>query len=289
MTNKKYQIFISSTYKDLQEQRKKIIYAILNMGHLPSGMELFTAASEEQFEYIKKVIDDSDYYVLILGQCYGTISHKTGKSYTEMEYEYACSKKIPILVFLSDENLELKSMDENLNRIKKFRERVLNDNRLAKFWGSNEELIQNIIISLNYNMLNFPRVGWIRTEIEQIENEEKIRNLNQDYIIDYYPQIEPNPSTRNNDWYEKYKSGKIRQGGVLYLDSNDTYLERQIYLLQGYKTNNYFFMYSITNPNEDSCVEISVKEKNEKFIVFRIRHYRKKDKTIVINWLAEGF
>ena len=70
---KKYQIFISSTYKDLIEARSKVRDAILSMMHFPVGMEMFNAADEEQWEIIQETIDSSDYYVLILGQRYGSV------------------------------------------------------------------------------------------------------------------------------------------------------------------------------------------------------------------------
>ena len=59
---KRYQVFISSTYTDLIEERKKIQEILLMADCIPAGMEAFCAADEEQFEYIKKVplllIDD---------------------------------------------------------------------------------------------------------------------------------------------------------------------------------------------------------------------------------------
>lgn len=61
--NKKYQVFVSSTYKDLQEARAKVRDAILSMYHFPVGMELFGAANEEQWQIISETIDSSDYYV----------------------------------------------------------------------------------------------------------------------------------------------------------------------------------------------------------------------------------
>ena len=289
MQNKKYQIFISSTFKDLKVQREKVIYAILNMGHLPSGMELFTAANEEQFEYIKRIIDDSDYYVLILGKCYGSISTKTGKSYTEMEYEYAKSKGIPILAFLCTEDLNLDIEDENKENINRFRKEVLNDNRLAKFWDSNETLTINIINSLNYFFDRYPQSGWIRENSKKQKDSDLIFETLQDYIVDFYPQIETDLNVRNIVWYEKYKKGKIRQGGALYVEPEYTNIERQLYLLQPYKTNNYSFIYNITNPNDDSHIKITLKEKNENFVIFKITNYRETDKAITINWLAEGF
>lgn len=61
---KRYQIFISSTFNDLKEERKVITQDILRKGYYPAGMEWFPGIDEEQFEYIKQVIDDSDYFRL---------------------------------------------------------------------------------------------------------------------------------------------------------------------------------------------------------------------------------
>ena len=54
---KKYQIFISSTYIDLVEARVKVRDAILSMLHFRVGMEMFNAADEEQWEIIQEKID----------------------------------------------------------------------------------------------------------------------------------------------------------------------------------------------------------------------------------------
>jgi hypothetical protein len=52
--DKKYQIFVSSTYEDLKEERDQAIKAILEMGHIPLGMEMFSAADEEQWQLIAR-------------------------------------------------------------------------------------------------------------------------------------------------------------------------------------------------------------------------------------------
>jgi hypothetical protein len=97
--DKKYQIFISSTFLDLKNERKKVLDCILSTkGFIPAGMELFNASNEEQFNVIKNEINLSDIYLLILGKRYGTINDKRNISYTQMEYEYALSRKMPILI-----------------------------------------------------------------------------------------------------------------------------------------------------------------------------------------------
>lgn len=110
--NKKYQVFVSSTYKDLQEARAKVRDAILSMYHFPVGMELFGAANEEQWQIISETIDSSDYYVLIIGQRYGSLIPEgfpdAGISYTEKEFRYALEKGVPVLAFLLDDDVAVK-------------------------------------------------------------------------------------------------------------------------------------------------------------------------------------
>ncbi|MEM6966955.1 MAG: DUF4062 domain-containing protein, partial [Bacteroidota bacterium] len=89
---KKLQVFVSSTYLDLIEERQAAVQAILSCGHIPAGMELFSSGDESQMEVIKRWIDESDVFLLILGGRYGSVDTKTGKSYTHLEYEYALEK-----------------------------------------------------------------------------------------------------------------------------------------------------------------------------------------------------
>lgn len=87
----KYQVFVSSTYKDLLEERQEVMQALLELDCIPVGMELFPAADDDQWTLIKRLIDDCDYYILIAGGRYGSVN-KEGISYTQMEYEYALSR-----------------------------------------------------------------------------------------------------------------------------------------------------------------------------------------------------
>lgn len=80
--NKKYQVFVSSTYEDLREERQEVMHALLELDCIPSGMELFPAADEAQWSLIKGVIDECDYYILILGGRYGGLS--SGKKGTDL-------------------------------------------------------------------------------------------------------------------------------------------------------------------------------------------------------------
>jgi hypothetical protein len=100
---KKLQVFISSTYIDLEGERQAAVEAILDSGNIPAGMELFKAGNETQLKTIERWIDESDVYLLILGGRYGSIEEKSDKSYTRLEYEYAVKKNIPIFAVVLSE------------------------------------------------------------------------------------------------------------------------------------------------------------------------------------------
>lgn len=97
--DKRYQVFVSSIYADLQEERQEVMQALLELDCIPAGMELFPAANEDQWTLIKNVIDDCDYYMVILAGRYGSIG-PDGSSYTEMEYRYALETAKPVLGFV---------------------------------------------------------------------------------------------------------------------------------------------------------------------------------------------
>src|SRR5207244_2864020 len=64
----------SSTYDDLRAEREQVLRAVLEMGHIPVGMEMFSAADEEQWKIIARHIDESDYYIVIVAHRYGSIT-----------------------------------------------------------------------------------------------------------------------------------------------------------------------------------------------------------------------
>jgi hypothetical protein len=170
---KKYQVFIFSTFTDLIEERKEITKAILEMNHIPSGMEAFLSADEEQFSYIKKVIDQCDYYVLVIGGKYGSVA-PSGKSYTEMEYDYAVATKKVVLACIHADvsRLPAGNVDSDTKQkelLEAFKSKV-KTGRLVSFWNTKEELKSNIIISLSKAFFESPGVGWIRGDTAASED-----------------------------------------------------------------------------------------------------------------------
>ncbi len=256
---KKYQVFISSTYKDLVEERKEIYNALLDTDCIPAGMENFSAADEEQFSVIKKVIDLCDYYILIIGGKYGSVNARTKKSYTEMEYEYAISKGIPVLVFpISDINLlpenkreteieRIKMLEEFTNRAK--------SNRLCSMWDDINDLKYKVAISIGKAKETYNRLGWIRGEekavinfrkgelkgIFNLLNSTKIKikftavyrdnNANKEYkYSDIFKKIAPVMITKVNIEDFKYAINKLYGGDGAFVCYSETHNEIKAFL-----------------------------------------------------------
>jgi len=159
----KYQVFISSTYNDLEKERDQIIKAALEMGHIPVGMEMFSAGDEQQWNLIKRQIDESDYYIVVLAHRYG--SRDGDISYTEKEYDYAVDKGVPVLGFIIDDTTDwsaehIDKDTDNLNRLNAFKDKV--KTRIVSFWSSADDLYGKCSIALMKAITSYPRVGWVR-------------------------------------------------------------------------------------------------------------------------------
>ncbi|MGE0156972.1 MAG: DUF4062 domain-containing protein [Geobacter sp.] len=178
--DKRYQVFVSSTYADLKEERQKIIQALMEMDCIPAGMELFPAADEDQFAFIKKIIDDCDYYLLVIGGRYGSLS-PLGISYTEQEYDYAVSKDIKVIALLheSPEDIPLGKSEKDPElraRLDQFREKV-SQGRLVRFWKNASELPGIVALSLSKTIKSYPARGWIRAD--RVASEDLLAEINQ--------------------------------------------------------------------------------------------------------------
>ena len=151
----------------------------MSLDCIPAGMELFPANDTDQFDFIKKIIDDCDYYILIVGGRYGTISDD-GISYTEKEFDYAIDKKIPVLAFLHEDINNIPVGKSDIETIKRekliaFREKV-SSGRLVKFWNNAEDLNGKVAVSLNYTIKAQPGIGWIRANLQT--NAEFLQEMN---------------------------------------------------------------------------------------------------------------
>ncbi|WP_179321152.1 DUF4062 domain-containing protein [Winogradskyella helgolandensis] len=178
--DKRYQVFISSTYTDLKDERSKVIQTVMEMDCIPAGMEIFPALDEEQFNFIKRVIDDCDYYILIIGGRYGSLSDD-GLSYTEKEFDYALEKNIKIIALLhqNPEQIPVEKSDikpELRQKLEDFREKA-STGRLVKFWNKAEDLPGLVALSLSKTIKTYPAIGWVRSNT--VGNNEILSEINE--------------------------------------------------------------------------------------------------------------
>lgn len=169
MREKKLQVFVSSSFTDLKQERQAAVEAILSSGNIPAGMELFSAGDESQMTIIERWIDESDVYMLILGGRYGSIEPKSGKSYTQLEYEYALEKNKPLFAVVLSETaiddkvkIDGKSVLENENNhlLKEFKELVTS--KMVKFCDDAKDIKLAIHETLSDFSYNKELIGWIR-------------------------------------------------------------------------------------------------------------------------------
>lgn len=177
---KRYQVFVSSTYADLKDERQHVLQALMEMDCIPAGMELFPAVDEEQWEFIKKVIEDCDYYLLIIGGRYGSVTQE-GISYTEKEFDYAVQLglKVIALVHGNPDNIPFGKSEQDpvlREKLLSFKDKVM-DGRLVKFWNTASELPGLVALNLTKTIKMYPAVGWVRAN--SVANESVLFEINE--------------------------------------------------------------------------------------------------------------
>lgn len=178
---RKFSIFISSTYEDLKKERQALVDVSLENNFIPVGMEQFHAAPTSQWSVITKMIDECDFYLLVIGGRYGSIDEETGISYTEKEYNYAKTKGLPVLVLIKQPSAITESEKDTgddkydkMKRLDEFRERVKNDKNTVDFFTDLNSL--KYVASPTFrNAINYvdDNAGWVRyRDIVDVINEE---------------------------------------------------------------------------------------------------------------------
>lgn len=163
--DRRYEVFISSTFVDLEEERAKVMRAVLQLDCFPAGMELFPAADASQWKVIQRAIDRCDYYVVLVAGRYGSLG-ENNLSYTEQEFDYAVKQGIPVLAFVhgDPDSIPVGKTDKNDEARKKleaFREKV-STGRVRNTWRTPDELATRVTQALVSAFKTNPRPGWIR-------------------------------------------------------------------------------------------------------------------------------
>jgi hypothetical protein len=168
----KYQMFISSTWQDLKEERNNVIETILKHNQFPIGMEMFNADNDAQWKVIKRTIDSSDLYILLIGHRYGSLTKdKKPVSYTEKEFNYAKRKgTMPVLAFIRDRHypIDIAKVDkEHEKKLDAFIERVKDCGITVDFWTTGDDLAKKISSALSNQINKFNDTenspyGWVK-------------------------------------------------------------------------------------------------------------------------------
>lgn len=178
---KRYQVFVSSTYEDLKEERSEVMKALLELDCIPTGMELFPAADENSWALIKQVIDACDYYVLIVGGRYGSLAYD-GMGYTEKEFRYAVKINKPRIAFIPNDLDAIpagktEKTEKGKLALNNFLDYVRNQ-RVCKFWNNTDHLGAVLSRSITNLIKTRPAIGWIRANErtnEQLLVENRLR------------------------------------------------------------------------------------------------------------------
>lgn len=291
---KKYQIFISSTYNDLKEERRKVQDVILSMYHFPIGMEMFSAGDEEQWEIIQETIDSSDYYVLIVGNKYGSVIEKgkdKGISYTQKEFRYALRKGIPILAFLIDEHARITTdmIEKDAIKEKKLEEfkKEITKGRMVQWWINGEDLANKVMISLNKQMDRIPRPGWIRSNSIINEKFDKTEQI-ADIILDMNAQ-----QLKKEEIYQNKKSSIKSDNEIDYferlnilkrkIDEKPTNLEINDFVLKNYEQIvEWLIKIGEQYERENEDIILRIDKINSVIVVFRFYKNKKLVRTLKV-------
>ena len=156
--NRKLQVFVSSTYEDLKDERQSAVEAIL------------AAGDKSQMRIIEQWIDSSDVYLLILGVRYGSIEPGSGKNYTHLEYEYASKHKKALFACVIDDEERIYRIENNLvkednpDKLREFKQQVCQD-KVVKFWKNPDRIQYTIFQSLTHDFSKRENlVGWLRSD-----------------------------------------------------------------------------------------------------------------------------
>jgi hypothetical protein len=142
---------ISSTAKDLAEYRKAVMDACLSVGVFPSMMEHLPASDADAVQGSLRMVDGADLYIGVFAHRYGYIPQASSVSVTELEYNHAVERGIPILLFMIDVNQPVPStMIETGDAREKLRslKDKLQQHHIVNFFTTPDALRAEVIKSL---------------------------------------------------------------------------------------------------------------------------------------------
>lgn len=205
MEIEKYQVFISSPFHGLLEQRKAAIQSVINWEHIPIALENFSPQVQKDLDVIIKAVKNCQIYILIIGHRYGSIirdkniTRGRDISYTQFEFEKAIEIGLVPLVFMKryeEACDEIKSDDAILNkeiemdRLKSFHNLIYEKKIYYRPWNDNTNLeevcgraLKTAIVEKEVKL-----PGWIRAG--EGKNTKKVQMaLNNIFVLDMIDNI----------------------------------------------------------------------------------------------------
>ncbi len=173
MLDKRYQVFITTSGKEMQPERMVVSQTLIGMGFFSWGLEQRTPLSTA---FARRQIDDCDYVLLLLGSQYGEQS-VSGVSYLNLEYIYAVTKQKPIIVFMheSPDSREAYLKEENpvlKNKFNEFRNQLQKEVEQVITYRTLRDLELAVRSYLPQMLERYPVVGWVRPQSIQVLQDE---------------------------------------------------------------------------------------------------------------------
>lgn len=173
-------IFISSTCKNLVEERFALKECFENLGHNAILSESPTFPINPSKNTIDNCIgivrDEADVFVLILKDKYGYVFPNTGRAITEMEFQTALDKGIPIYTFTYGETLRKKESlngnsdnDSDFMNLCRFIDEVRQEKSLWNFEYNNINDLKNTIKTQLSNLLKHSL--YVRNKVDAIDKQ----------------------------------------------------------------------------------------------------------------------
>jgi hypothetical protein len=153
-------IFVSSTFTDFKNFRYKLFsesQRILNGNLTIEAMEFYGAETGEPIKVCLQKLKTCNIYLGVIGKRYGSIDDKSGKSYTQLEYE--CAKKLlktkqikHIWIYLPSEKCKFsgKESEDDPEKLKKLNTfiKLIQKNHTPQYYHNMDDLRHKIILDI---------------------------------------------------------------------------------------------------------------------------------------------
>src|SRR5947209_8189183 len=128
-------VYLSSTFQDLEECRRQASATLRRMGHVDVAMEHYGAEDAWPLDRCLADVAACDLVILVVAWRYGFVPDGHDRSITELEYRQALACGKPVLAFLLSEDAAwpAKHIDRVRDAVETFRDELAQARLVAKF------------------------------------------------------------------------------------------------------------------------------------------------------------